>query len=306
MSSADSNLISAATIFINDNAVAFDAYHIDGSNFVKLRDLAFALNGTSKNFNVSWDGEANAVNLISNTPYIAAGGELEPGSGQPQQAIPAASAIFKDGQALHAANYNINGNNYFLLRDMGQAFDFAVEWDGAANAIRISTNAPYNTTVNTASATPAETVTPVQSESLPVSLSDAEQFYFNEINQMRSDAGLTPLLLDDELYASAHRGNDEAYMTDIDTFYSNILRLNMNPTTVPYSVRPASLLYAVYPNAWTTKHGQQVVHFKAEVEEMVNNPNMTTIGIAVFKTPFPDSAGDHNLVIRVAGDRTGR
>jgi Leucine-rich repeat (LRR) protein len=39
--------------------------------------------------------------------------------------------------------YNIGGNNYFKLRDIGAAFDFGVDWDGQRNTIVIDTGKGY-------------------------------------------------------------------------------------------------------------------------------------------------------------------
>jgi hypothetical protein len=50
---------------VNGQSVAFNAYNIDGNNYFKLRDLAYALNGTEKQFEVGWDGAANAISLTS-------------------------------------------------------------------------------------------------------------------------------------------------------------------------------------------------------------------------------------------------
>jgi len=36
--------------------------------------------------------------------------------------------------------YYIEGNNYFKLRDIGQAFNFDMDWDGAKNAILVDTS----------------------------------------------------------------------------------------------------------------------------------------------------------------------
>ena len=44
-----------AKVLVNGEEVAFDAYTIDGSNYFKLRDLAFVLNGTEKQFEVGWE-----------------------------------------------------------------------------------------------------------------------------------------------------------------------------------------------------------------------------------------------------------
>jgi hypothetical protein len=39
-----------------------------------------AINGTEKNFEVTWDGEKNAINLISRQAYTPVGNELVSGS----------------------------------------------------------------------------------------------------------------------------------------------------------------------------------------------------------------------------------
>jgi hypothetical protein len=39
--------------------------------------------------------------------------------------------------------YNISDNNYFKLRDIGEAFDFGVDWDGAAKTTVIDTSKGY-------------------------------------------------------------------------------------------------------------------------------------------------------------------
>ena len=49
----------------------------------------------------------------------------------------------KNGKAVAFEAYTIRSNNYFKLRDLGQAFDFDVSWDGANNCIVIDTTKPY-------------------------------------------------------------------------------------------------------------------------------------------------------------------
>ncbi len=67
---------SSASVKINGSGIAFQAYTIGGNNYFKLRDIAMALNGTSKQFDVSWDGAKNAIILSSDKPYAPVGGEL--------------------------------------------------------------------------------------------------------------------------------------------------------------------------------------------------------------------------------------
>jgi hypothetical protein len=54
-----------------------------------------------------------------------------------------ASTIILDGRKVPFTAYNIGGNNYFKLRDIGAAFDFGVDWDGAQNTIVIDTSKGY-------------------------------------------------------------------------------------------------------------------------------------------------------------------
>ena len=64
-------------VLINGKEIAFDAYNINDNNYFKLRDIAFVLSGTAKQFNVDWDDEANAISLTSGASYNAVGGEME-------------------------------------------------------------------------------------------------------------------------------------------------------------------------------------------------------------------------------------
>ena len=40
--------------------------------------------------------------------------------------------------------YNIGGNNYFKLRDLGQALGFNVTWDDATRTVSILTDQDYS------------------------------------------------------------------------------------------------------------------------------------------------------------------
>ena len=133
----------ASTVLVNGENVAFDAYKINDNNYFKLRDLAYILNGTAKQFNVGWDGANNAISLTSGQPYTAVGGEMTgKGSGAKTPEL-TNSKILKDGAEVSFTAYNIEGNNYFKLRDIGAAFNFGVDWDGARNTIAIDTSKGY-------------------------------------------------------------------------------------------------------------------------------------------------------------------
>jgi len=52
----------------------------------------------------------------------------------------ASSAIDVDGTSVDIEGYNINGNNYFKLRDLGNIFDFSVGWDSVTGTITVNTS----------------------------------------------------------------------------------------------------------------------------------------------------------------------
>jgi hypothetical protein len=134
----------ASTVLVNGEQTAFDAYLIEGSNYFKLRDLAHALNGSEKQFEVSWDAAHNAISLTSGAAYTSVGGEMAVGVGrQNVQVISAMPAIYLDGEQISLTAYNIGGNNFFKLRDIMELFDVYVGWDNAANTIIIDTTKNY-------------------------------------------------------------------------------------------------------------------------------------------------------------------
>ena len=58
------------TVYLDGNPVELEAYTIEGSNYVKLRDVGMLLD-----FNVYWDG---AVRIDSDAPYTGEASKTEP------------------------------------------------------------------------------------------------------------------------------------------------------------------------------------------------------------------------------------
>jgi len=134
---------SEAVIQVDGKPVSLDVYNINGSNYSKLRDLAAALNGTSRQFDVAWDGAANAIKLTSNRAYTAVGGELVAGDRSEKTPVLNTSAVVKDGVQIYLQSYKIDGNSYFKLRDFAQAFNLGITWDAATKTIGIDTKSGY-------------------------------------------------------------------------------------------------------------------------------------------------------------------
>jgi hypothetical protein len=132
-----------STVIVNGQSRAFDAYNINDNNYFKLRDLAFVLNNSVKQFSVDWEEATKTISLRSGYPYAPVGGEMgSKGNGAKTPTL-SNSKLLLDGNSVSFTSYNIGGNNYFKLRDIGSALNFAVDWDGASNTITIDTNKSY-------------------------------------------------------------------------------------------------------------------------------------------------------------------
>ena len=130
-------------VLVNGELTNFEAYNIDGFNYFKLRDIAKVVNGTNKQFNVTWDGSVGAINLLSGKSYVATGTELVMGDGAQKTAFFNSSSIYKDGKRIILGAFTINDNNFFKLRDLCQTFDIGVTWDAATSTIGIDTSISY-------------------------------------------------------------------------------------------------------------------------------------------------------------------
>lgn len=133
----------SSPVLVNGKQTPFDAYNIYGNNYFKLRDLAYSISGTGKQFEVSWDGATNTIALTSGKAYTVVGDEMAAGGTGNRHASRTTSKILLDGKAAAFTAYNIGGYNYFKLRDIGQALDFGVTWDSASQTVAIDTSRGY-------------------------------------------------------------------------------------------------------------------------------------------------------------------
>lgn len=134
----------ASKVLINGKDTAFDAYNIGGHNFFKLRDIAYVLTDTDKKFEVAWDNAAKSISLTSGKTYTKVGDEMAAPATAQKSATKSNAKLLIDGQDVALTAYNIGGNNYFKLRDLGKALKFGVDWDGAAKSVVVDTSKDYS------------------------------------------------------------------------------------------------------------------------------------------------------------------
>lgn len=128
---------------VNKEAIDLNVYTIDGHNYIKLRDMAQILDGTEKQFEVTWNKEKHTIDLLTQTPYTTVGGELEKSTSDKLKLRFNESQISKDGDDVEFLAYNINDNNYFKLRDIAESFNIGLTWNQKTKGIEIDTAKDY-------------------------------------------------------------------------------------------------------------------------------------------------------------------
>ena len=140
--SSGTAMASTQTVTVDGKAVEFQMYALlnaDGNptNYIKLRDMAYILNGTKAQFAVGYDG---TISLTTGQAYAAGGTEMTtPFSGNRAYAG-GAQTVKVNGEdvamtAITLTDDNGGGYNYFKLRDLGSVLGFTV---GYSNETGIS------------------------------------------------------------------------------------------------------------------------------------------------------------------------
>ena len=158
-----------ATATPTDNAIYVDgtkvngaAYMINSNNYFKLRDIAAMVNGSAKQFEVSWNQAGKRIDLTTNKAYTVVGGELALPSNATKSATESKALVFKDGTKAAYTGYTISDNNYYKLRDLCKDMDIGVKYDNATKRVDILTTVGYGD--EDSATTPTEPTTPTTPE----------------------------------------------------------------------------------------------------------------------------------------------
>lgn len=117
-------------ITVNGVEALCESYTIGGDCYVKLRDLAMMLSGSGCQFDVGWDDATRTVLLNTGRPYTAlSGSEMRLGRDRSAAAVKSTQTFLVDGDTRSDLTvYNIEGSNFFSLRQLGDILDFDVTY----------------------------------------------------------------------------------------------------------------------------------------------------------------------------------
>jgi hypothetical protein len=140
-------IASTQTVTVDGKAVEFQMYALADANgnltnYIKLRDMAYILNGTKAQFSVGYDG---TISLTTGQPYEAGGTEMTTPYSGDRAYTGGAQTVKINGTdvamtAITLTDDDGGGYNYFKLRDLGKALGFNVSWD---NGVIVESDKPY-------------------------------------------------------------------------------------------------------------------------------------------------------------------
>ncbi len=129
---------SKETVDLDGKPTEFDMYKLidengGETNFIKLRDIAYLLNGTNAQFDISFNAKTNNIALRPRKTYTPNGSEMKtPFSGE--RAYNACKTVIKiNGEIPALSGITLTDDeggdyNYFKLRDLGTVLGFKVDW----------------------------------------------------------------------------------------------------------------------------------------------------------------------------------
>lgn len=151
------------------------------------------------------------MNRIKNTGLVLCGLVLGLSLSAPAaQAVESLKAtlstnrILVDGQEVRLTAYNINGNNYIMLRDIGRAVGFNVYWDSDAKCVQVESGKPYTGEAPEKSTEAKPVEQPAQTD-----VAAAKQDIIDRTNTLRKENGIAVLRVNDKLMQAAQVRADE-------------------------------------------------------------------------------------------------
>ncbi len=148
---AETAVATTQSVEVDGAAVEFETYalldeHGYQTNYAKLRDVAFVLNGTAAQFSVEWSPR-EGIRVTTGEEYAPDGTEMDTPYEGDRACQRLAETTEVDGEARHIAairlfDDNGDGYTYYKLRDLGQYLGFRVDWS-SARGVYVETDKLY-------------------------------------------------------------------------------------------------------------------------------------------------------------------
>ena len=189
--------------------------------------------------------------------------------------------ILVDGQEVRLTAYNINGNNYVMLRDIGSAVGFNIYWDSDSKCVQVESDKPYTGEAPVKSTTTKPVEQPAQTD-----VAAAKQDIIDRTNALRKENGIAALTTSDKLMQAAQVRADEMAAN---TVYSHTRPDGRNFNTVtdcPYMAENIHRIATRYLSQHDVSLAEAAVDGWANSEthlRNIRNERLNAIGVGIAK-----------------------
>jgi hypothetical protein len=146
---------STQAVEVDGKKIEFQMYALkdasgNGTNYVKLRDVAHVLNGTGAQFSVGYDNASKSIAVTTGAAYADTGTEMTTPYSGDRAYQTGSGAVLVNGapaslDAIVLTDDAGGGYTYFKLRDLGTALGFTVDWS-ADRGVIVETGGAAQTT----------------------------------------------------------------------------------------------------------------------------------------------------------------
>lgn len=132
----------AGSLQVNGVDKPVSAFKTNWTHYFKMRDIAAAMLGTDKPFNVTWDDALQQITILPGEDYVD---DTDPEEPAPDfsQAVYAPANIRLNGESYCIEAYSVQDHYYFKLRDVLALLDIGVFWNARLSRIEVDTAWPY-------------------------------------------------------------------------------------------------------------------------------------------------------------------
>ena len=129
-----------ASVSMDGQALALQAYLVNGNNYVRLRDFANILNGTAAQFALEYDQASNSVVVETGKAYRPGGSEGLAVGTEPVFTKLLNPTLRVDGAPYAINAYLIDGFNYMKVRDLAATVGCGIDYNNATGEVVLLPN----------------------------------------------------------------------------------------------------------------------------------------------------------------------
>ena len=181
--------------------------------------------------------------------------------------------ILVDGQEVRLTAYNINGNNYVKLRDVGKTVGFEVYWDGDAKCVQVESGKPYTGEAPEKSAEAKPVEQPAQT-----AVAAAKQDIVDRTNAIRREQGISALTVNAKLMQAAQVRADEMAASGVYSHTRPDGRKSNTVTDSRYTGENIHSISELYLNQQQKTPFEAVVKLRSYAKALADNMTSSRYG----------------------------